>query len=109
MSKYKIHHDDFFSLWTGNQGTIVGAGYNEDTKCPMPYNMDNGMFAVAKLVHPIEAYKWHIIVLHCKTWLEAGDEVVKEYGGSNLLRIREQANPHSMKWIYPLDGSPKNN
>ena len=75
---YKIHHDDYFSLWTGNGGTIVGAGFNDETRNPMPYNLDNGMFAVARLDQPIETFRWHIIVLHSKTWLQAGDRVVEE-------------------------------
>ena len=106
---YTIHHDDFFSLWTGNGGTVVGASYNDETKNPMPYNMDNGMFAIAKLDRPIETHRWHIIALHSKTWIEAGNKAIKEYGGINLITMDENQPLSRIKWIYPIKEAPENN
>jgi len=95
----KIHHDDYFNLWTGNDGYICGVGPSKETKNPMPYNLSNGMFAIANLEKPIENHDWHILVLHCNTWLEVGDEVVRKYGGVNLVRIYELNSPSH--FIYP--------
>jgi hypothetical protein len=100
---FKIYHDDHFSLWTGNQGRIVGVGSSEDTKRPMPYNLDNGMFAIAaQLIRPIETAEWHIIVLHSNTWVEAGDKVIRKHGGINLVRIQGNVKP---QMIFPSEGT----
>ncbi len=108
-NKYKIHHNDFFSLWTGNGGTIVGASFNDQTTNPMPYNMDNGMFAIAKLDRPIETHRWHIIALHSDTWIEAGDKAVEEYGGYNLITMDSHQAVSRIQWIYPIKEAPENN